>query len=222
MYCEGCGVALANDARYCRNCGRPTDSGAATLPTTAATPRVPSSSAGPVEIPRDAVAPIWRRLVSWTLDAVLVYAFLLPIAAIMEATTPDPTYFEPDPMPTGIGLLVMGVGFLGALAYPIFFEGAEAGQTPGMRALGLRLVREQDGRPLGARLATGRVIALLANFFGLGLVVALFDHRRRTLRDLVSGTLMVRATSYPPAQWPGRRSWTGDQFRPVVTDKGMP
>lgn len=156
------------------------------------------------------LAPITRRLVAWTVDATLVYVgLLLPPAAYMESQRTEPTLFEPARHPTVVANLLMAVGLALAAAYPVFFEGADAGQTPGMRLLGIRLVRERDLRPLGFRRAAVRLIGLVANFFGIGLLVACWDARRRTLRDQVAGTLMVRASAFPAPAWPGEGSWSG-------------
>jgi uncharacterized RDD family membrane protein YckC len=67
-----------------------------------------------------------------------------------------------------------------------------AGQTPGMRLVGIRVVDQRGSPPRLARAAV-RFIALLiaiAPMF-LGLVPILFDKRRRGLQDFVAGTFVV-------------------------------
>jgi uncharacterized RDD family membrane protein YckC len=68
-----------------------------------------------------------------------------------------------------------------------------AGQTPGMRVMGLRLVVGRDGnqRP-GAGRALLRVAALaiaIVPFFA-GFLPVLFDGRRRAIQDMVAGTVV--------------------------------
>jgi uncharacterized RDD family membrane protein YckC len=68
-----------------------------------------------------------------------------------------------------------------------------AGQTPGMRLMGVRVLsRRNDGRPTfgQAILRTiGLALAIIPCF--LGFVPALFDSRRRALPDYLAGTVVV-------------------------------
>ena len=78
-------------------------------------------------------------------------------------------------------------------AYFTFFWSL-AGQTPGMRLVGLRVVDRFGSPPRAARAAV-RFVALLvaiAPMF-LGLVPILFDPRRRGLQDFVARTFVVTA-----------------------------
>ena len=72
------------------------------------------------------------------------------------------------------------------------------GQTPGMRALGLRVAR-LDGRPLGLGRAlirfAGSLVAIAPLF--LGFVPVLFDERRRALQDFLAGSVVVRDGGAP-------------------------
>jgi uncharacterized RDD family membrane protein YckC len=75
-------------------------------------------------------------------------------------------------------------------AYFVFFWSL-AGQTPGMRLIGLRVVHA--GRTPGIARSAVRYVALLASIFPLllGLVPILFDRRRRGLQDFVAGTTVL-------------------------------
>jgi uncharacterized RDD family membrane protein YckC len=69
---------------------------------------------------------------------------------------------------------------------------SSAGQTPGMRALGLR-VTTTDGEPLGVGRALTRVIGLGLAIVPLfaGFLPVLVDDRRRALQDYMAGTVVV-------------------------------
>src|SRR5262249_36599862 len=71
-------------------------------------------------------------------------------------------------------------------AYFVFFWSL-AGQTPGMRLLGLRVTHA--GRPPGIARSAVRYVALLASIFPLllGLLPIPLDRRRRGLQDFVAG-----------------------------------
>jgi uncharacterized RDD family membrane protein YckC len=87
-----------------------------------------------------------------------------------------------------------------AFGYPIVFEGRPEGQTLGKKALGIRVVRKVDGGSLGYGLAIGRALAKFAEgfTFGLGLLWAAWDPMGQTFHDKIAGTLVVRASVYPP------------------------
>jgi uncharacterized RDD family membrane protein YckC len=67
-----------------------------------------------------------------------------------------------------------------------------AGQTPGMRLMGLRVVGPHGARPGLAR-AIVRFVALLVAIIPMfaGLLPILFDAQRRGLQDFVAQTVVV-------------------------------
>lgn len=97
--------------------------------------------------------------------------------------------------------------FAGEWLYPVCFEVLSAGQTPGKRALGIRVVQD-DGTPIGWSASLLRNLLLAADFlpgsYGCGLVSMLSTRGFRRLGDLAAGTLVVHAEPRPSAaaQWP--------------------
>jgi uncharacterized RDD family membrane protein YckC len=79
--------------------------------------------------------------------------------------------------------------------YYIAFELLWNGQSPGKRAIGLRVVRE-GGRPITFVGSAVRNLIRLADFlpafYGIGVVVMFVDRRARRLGDLAAGTLVVK------------------------------
>jgi uncharacterized RDD family membrane protein YckC len=82
-------------------------------------------------------------------------------------------------------------GWLVTLGLYFVFFWSLAGQTPGMRLVGLRVVHA--GQPPGIARSAVRYVALLAATFPLflGLVPILFDRRRRGLQDFAAGTTVL-------------------------------
>lgn len=83
-------------------------------------------------------------------------------------------------------------------SYYLAFELAWAGQSPGRRLFGLRVIRE-GGRPLDFSASAIRnlirAVDFLPFFYGLGVLVMFADRRARRLGDLAAGTLVVREGS---------------------------
>lgn len=95
------------------------------------------------------------------------------------------------------GLHWIGVPVLVGLAF-LYFVGfwATVGQTPGMRSLGLRVVRENGGDVTPA-VAVRRFVGLFVAFACLciGVVWVAFDPQKRGWADRFGGTVVVRAVS---------------------------
>src|SRR5690349_18397863 len=97
------------------------------------------------------------------------------------------------------GSLLAALGGLLAFAilwgYYIAFELLWNGQSPGKRAIGLRVVRE-GGRPItfvGSAIRNLiRIVDFLPAFYGIGVVVMFVDRRARRLGDLAGGTLVIK------------------------------
>ena len=105
------------------------------------------------------------------------------------------------------GLLTLGLGFplLGVLpfvpfCYHVLFLAGPSSATPGQRDDGADGAAQRRSRPPDALQA---VISTLVFYLtlatsGLLLLVALFTDRHRTLHDLVSGLVVVRAEAMQP------------------------
>jgi uncharacterized RDD family membrane protein YckC len=93
-----------------------------------------------------------------------------------------------------IGVLLLGL-FLLEWGYTFLFEAWWNGQTPGKRALGLRVVKE-GGYAIGFYDALLRNLLRVADalplFYGVGLVVMLGSSRFQRIGDLLAGTIVVR------------------------------
>jgi uncharacterized RDD family membrane protein YckC len=89
------------------------------------------------------------------------------------------------------GLLALAAAAV-AIGYFVLFWAA-AGQTPGMRLLGVRVLSRRNEGRLTAWQAIVRTLGLALAIIPcfLGFVPALFDSRRRALPDYLAGTVVV-------------------------------
>ncbi len=93
-----------------------------------------------------------------------------------------------------IALLTL-VNFVILWGYYIWFEARWNGQTPGRRALKIRIVRN-DGSPM--RLSENitrnllRIVDFMPLFYAVGMVSMLINKQSRRLGDLAAGTVAVR------------------------------
>lgn len=95
----------------------------------------------------------------------------------------------------GMGIYLVCV-FLVLWAYPLVFEAVWDGQTPGKRAMELRVL-SIDGAPVGwlASFVRNlmRTVDMLPVGYAFGLLASLADPSGRRLGDLVAGTVVVHA-----------------------------
>jgi uncharacterized RDD family membrane protein YckC len=90
------------------------------------------------------------------------------------------------------GLIVAALTVVGLGYFPWFWS--RDGATPGMKMMGLLLVRDADGGPVSGRQAILRLVgyAVSGLVFYLGYVWILIDKRRRGWHDLIAGTVIIK------------------------------
>ncbi|MCU1646343.1 MAG: hypothetical protein JWN03_6618 [Nocardia sp.] len=83
--------------------------------------------------------------------------------------------------------------FIAGGLFLVYLEGS-SGQTPGKKALKIRVVREFDGQPLGFGLALGRTFLHVVDSMAcyLGWLWPLWDEKRQTLCDKIVHTVVIK------------------------------
>ncbi len=144
----------------------------------------------PLSVPGYYDGLLWRRSLGFLADMVLVWALN---AALVVA------FFLAGVLTLGL-LWPLGAVVLAILpvAYHTYFIG-HGGATPGMALFDVQ-IRTWTGKRLDypqAFLQTALFYTTVPMTGGLILVVSLFNDRRRTLHDILAGTLALRRT--PPS-----------------------
>lgn len=85
------------------------------------------------------------------------------------------------------------------LAYFVYFEGGPTGQTLGKKVLGIRVIDDRTGGPIGYGRAflrwLGHIVSGLACY--LGYLWMLWDNERQTWHDKMASDLVVPISAYP-------------------------
>ena len=92
-------------------------------------------------------------------------------------------------------LVIVGfVALLGLAIWQLIMEG-RTGQTVGKKALGIRLLKEETGQPLGVGMAFVRRIAHILDSIAcyLGWLWPAWDAKRQTFADKVCGSIVIRS-----------------------------
>jgi uncharacterized RDD family membrane protein YckC len=110
--------------------------------------------------------------------------------------------------------LVVSRGYRGFLIFPLLFVGYHtasvwlAGRTPAKALLGLKVRRCGSPATLLWSLGRSSLGLLLVNGLGLGIVVALFNRRRRAVHDYVFSSVVVLEEQQLDLGWPARlKAW---------------
>ncbi|MFK0281480.1 RDD family protein [Streptomyces sp. NPDC090499] len=90
--------------------------------------------------------------------------------------------------------IIGGLAILGIAIWQLIMEG-RTGQTIGKKALGIRLVKEATGQPVGVGMAFVRRIAHILDSLAcyLGWLWPAWDSKRQTFADKVCGTIVIRS-----------------------------
>jgi uncharacterized RDD family membrane protein YckC len=135
-----------------------------------------------------------RRVGAYLLDAVIIFIPLMVVIIVaLVAASPD----EDDGAWAVVGLAYLA-SFLIPFVYFTVFHGRPSGQTPGKRALGIRVVSDETGGSIGYGRAFGRyAITFVLGIFVLPLVLdylwPLWDTKNQALHDKVVGSVVARA-----------------------------
>ena len=126
------------------------------------------------------------RLVGYIIDMVITFAAIFALGLVFVV----------------VGTLVPAIGALGFVLsflivefgyFPYFW--AKDGQTPGMKIMSIKVVRDADGGPISMGQAILRLIGYWVSsaVFYLGFIWVLIDKRQRGWFDLIAGTVVIKA-----------------------------
>ncbi len=154
-------------------------------------PGYPGAGHGPVigPAPGLAYAGFWIRFLAYLIDSAIIFAVLFVLSLVTGGfTKTDPT--------TGLQTVngaLQALAIVGGIAYVVGFWGARSA-TPGQIALGMRIVRADNGAPIDVSKAVIRYLGYIISVipFGLGLIWAGFDPRKQGWHDKLAGTYVVR------------------------------
>lgn len=146
------------------------------------------------------------RAGAYLLDGLLVMAVVLVpvvLGAVLMASSAETTTneFGAEETTMGglgvVGVLVMVLGYLLAIAFGLWNQGyrqGKTGQSLGKQWLGLMVVKEATGQPIGVGAGFGR--ALMHMFVDgqcyIGFLWPLWDERNRTFGDMVVSSVVIR------------------------------
>ena len=136
-------------------------------------------------------AGFWIRLFALFLDCLILYLSAKLLGVMINPLLPYILSLENQTASFIIGSLAFVIMLMEFFYFVAFYH--KKGATPGKMALGLKIVNADgtDGISLGQALGRCFVEILSGMFFLIGFLIMIFDERKRTLHDRLSGTLVV-------------------------------
>lgn len=126
------------------------------------------------------------RVGAYFVDALIMvaaYVVIFVLAAILGAIA------------DALALIVIIPGYLAILAYSfyILYLTGETGQSPGKRVLGIKVVSEETGQPIGGGSGIIRGFAHIADSIicGIGYLFPLWDAKKQTIADKLMKTVVI-------------------------------
>lgn len=143
----------------------------------------------PYAAPTTTYASWIHRVGAYLIDALVVLPFSL-LAAFLGQDT-DPVTGTPSLNAMYFVFIALALVLNG---YNRWYLAGKTGQSWGRKALGLRLVGEQTGQPIGPLLAFARDLAHIVDSIicYVGFLFPLWDAKRQTLADKLVKTVVVR------------------------------
>ena len=198
-------AAMPPENRYCSECGRPTLSD--DLARFGDRLICPFCKDSYTQKLREGVMPVagmryagfWWRFLAWLIDniilgtvtKVLQYA-LFPSTAVVTVMPPTTNPWEAiGPQLANLGWAML-LSTAISVTYATWFMGA-LGATPGLMALGLKVVRP-NGSPIGYGRAVARYFASILSAITLciGYLLIAFDPEKRALHDMICDTRVIK------------------------------
>jgi len=131
-----------------------------------------------------------KRILAFVIDYILIGLLMIPVAIVVALF---------GVLTLGLGWMLFGIlGPLVALSYVALTLGGARQATKGMQMMGIRLER-LDGRPIDGMLAIVHTVLFWAGnavLTPLILLATLFLDRKRTVHDLLLGTVVVRDDAF--------------------------
>ncbi|MFJ5218319.1 RDD family protein [Streptomyces sp. NPDC088354] len=125
--------------------------------------------------------------------------FVAVVVDAVQACDTANTDVCPSPQMPGGALALIGLGALLSFVGGLFlcYREGKTGQTPGKKALGISVLREADGRPLGFGMAFVRRLChgLDGAACYIGYLWPLWDDKKQTFADKILSSVVVKTQS---------------------------
>lgn len=161
--------------------------------------QAPAETYGPA--PGVRFAGLGARLIAYIVDGFILGIVIIAVSVVFGLLLAGAATSANDQASGAVAGMAIGGSLLYVLLilamsiayFPWYW--ARGGQTPGMKMLHIRVVRDADGGPISGGSAILRLIGFYISgaVFYLGFIWVFVDKRRRGWHDLIAGTVVIEA-----------------------------
>ena len=125
------------------------------------------------------------RLVAYIVDIVVTVGIVIALAIATGLVVVVAPFLAILPI---LAIIVVPL-----IYFPYYWQ--KSGQTPGMKMMGIRVVRDSDGGPVSWGAAILRLIGYWVSgaVFYIGYIWIFIDKRRRGWHDLIASTVVIKS-----------------------------
>lgn len=125
------------------------------------------------------------RLVAYIIDILITAGLVIAMSVI--------TVLLAVIVPILAILPILAIIIIPLIYFPYYWQ--KSGQTPGMKMMGVKVVRDRDGGPVSWGSAILRLIGywISGAVFYIGYIWIFIDKRKRGWHDLIAGTVVIKA-----------------------------
>jgi len=147
--------------------------------------QAPEMEPGPA--PGVAFASLGSRLVAYIVDVIVTIAVSIVLGIVGVALV--------FVLPILSIIPFLAIFIVSFVYFPYYWQ--RSGQTPGMRMMNIKVVRDSDGGPLSWGSAILRLIGYWVSgfVFYIGYIWIFIDKRKRGWHDLIAGTVVIESPS---------------------------
>lgn len=147
------------------------------------------------------LAPLRERIIGWLLDALIVMVAWFVIFQVLRAIfellrSISPSMQDEDPFENiGWGMFIVMLPFLLFFFYNILFEILNVGQTPGKKAMSIKVVRLDGKDPEWSDVLLRAVLHLVDSIFSFGVIGAMLiktTTKSQRLGDMAANTTVIK------------------------------
>ncbi|MCD6640349.1 MAG: RDD family protein [Nocardioides sp.] len=140
-----------------------------------------------------------KRVGAYLIDSLVTMLVMIPyyIGIAMVPSSTDPVTGLPvQEAPSALAWVLMAIGIIGALAFFVWnwcIKQGRTGYTIGKGVLGIKLVGDQTGQPIGAGMSFARQIVHIVDSLPcyLGYLWPLWDAKRQTFADKILKSVVI-------------------------------
>ncbi|KGM12101.1 RDD family protein [Cellulomonas bogoriensis] len=126
--------------------------------------------------------------------APLLVGYLVFVGLLVGWADAGDPYASPNPPVAAFVALILGwAGYIAMFIWNRVFRQGRTGRSVGKQLVGLTLIAEATGRPVGAGPAFLRdLVHVVDGFFYIGYLWPLWDEKRQTFADKIMATVVVK------------------------------